>query len=298
MSSFKTSLLITILFAIVLSGCADDSAMHLTGEEYLHKEPAKEREAQIGEPSEGLANLGKYTKKHNMSNAIKGSLTDFENSTGDIGSSTGGSDDIFQQSGYLYFPIPEGKFTSNFGWRNLGGSEFHSGMDLSVPQGTPLIASLSGTLVQAGFGPTGSCGSSGGCTATIQGKIGNKEIQVSYLHLSSVSVKDGDTVKAGQQIGLTGNTGRSTGPHLHVEVSIKDTYLPVGNTRLLVSTMFSPAIVSGMKTQWWWRLPHLWSRVDPRPFFKETEGKSPASQTIKRAEDSGQGSVAKEVSSS
>lgn len=282
--------LLTLIISVV-TGCAEDNAMHLTGEDYLHKESAKEREAMVGEPKEGLANLGKYSKKHNMAIAIKGSLTDFEETTGDIGASTGGSDAVFQQSGYMYFPIPEGKFTSNFGWRNLGGSEFHSGIDLSVPKNTPVLASISGTLVQAGFGPTGSCGTSGGCTATIQGKVGNKDVQVSYLHLNSVAVKDGDTVKAGQQIALSGNTGRSTGPHLHVEVSIKDTYVAVSNSRTIVSSMYSPAMVMGMKTQWWWKLPHLWSRVDPRPFFKEVEGKSPSSQTIKRAEDSGKGSA-------
>lgn len=282
----KFMLFFLMLIAVSLTGCAEDNAMHLTGENYLHKESAEQRKAIVKDSKEGLANLGKYTKKYNMDFTMKSSLDAFENATNNLGSGEGGGESVFQQEGYLYFPIKQGTFTSDFSGRVLDkGYEFHSGIDLGVPVGTPLNASLTGKVVTAGLGAPNSCASTGGCNVTIEGKLGSKTIQVTYMHLQKpTGLKVGDTVNVGQQIGYTGNTGRSTGAHLHIEVAILDTYIAASNSRLIVTTMYNKDTIMAMKGAWWWKLPHLWSRIDPKPFFKEMEGKSPTRQNIQRIE--------------
>lgn len=99
--------------------------------------------------------------------------------------------------------------TSGFGPR---WGSFHEGQDFSMPVGTPLKAMSSGKVILAGR----------------SGNYGLKiEIQywdgtVSYYgHASSIKVKVGDTVAPGQLVGYSGNTGRSTGPHLHLEIHPK-----------------------------------------------------------------------------
>lgn len=96
--------------------------------------------------------------------------------------------------------------TSDFGprWGRL-----HAGLDFSAPVGTPVRAMSSGTVTFAG----------------VQGGYGNK-IEITYWdgtlsyygHLSAIGVAKGDAVAPGQVVGASGNTGSSTGPHLHLEV--------------------------------------------------------------------------------
>lgn len=98
-----------------------------------------------------------------------------------------------------------GRVTSPFGMRSMGD---HKGIDYGVPEGTPIIAAHSGTIVEARESP------SYGNMIRIRGDNG---IDTLYAHLSSFGVQQGQQVTAGQQIALSGNTGRSTGPHLHFE---------------------------------------------------------------------------------
>lgn len=97
---------------------------------------------------------------------------------------------------------------SAFGMRN---GTLHAGQDFPVPVGTPVRAAMAGTVI-AGYSA-----SSAGTNIGIQHANG---VKTRYLHLSSVAVKPGDSVTAGQTIGASGNTGRSTGPHLHFEVIV------------------------------------------------------------------------------
>ncbi len=87
--------------------------------------------------------------------------------------------------------------------------EAHSGLDIAVPRGTPIRAAGGGVVARAG----------------IDAEYGRhvlinhpEDYQSLYGHASRVLVADGDTVRAGQVIGLTGSTGRSTAPHLHFEI--------------------------------------------------------------------------------
>ena len=114
-------------------------------------------------------------------------------------------------------PISGGRLSSNFGSRSAptkGASTNHKGVDWAVPIGTTVVASNAGTVVQAGWV------SGYGYAVYINHADGR---QTRYGHLSKVLVKVGQTVDQGQKIAYSGNTGRSTGPHLHFEIRINGT---------------------------------------------------------------------------
>ncbi len=105
------------------------------------------------------------------------------------------------------------RVTSNFGYRTDPFDEakkFHQGMDISAAEGTPVIATADGKVILVSTQPGG------------YGKhivIAHDEVyQTKYAQLSSMEVKEGETVKRGQLIGRVGSSGRSTAPHLHYEV--------------------------------------------------------------------------------
>ncbi|WP_421663967.1 murein hydrolase activator EnvC family protein [Lysinibacillus telephonicus] len=108
-----------------------------------------------------------------------------------------------------------GRLTSGYGWRNLGyGPEFHYGIDLANSIGTPIVAAAGGSVVYAG--PLSTYGN----VVIITHSMGGEIYTTVYAHLSSYNVGVGDVVDKGQQIAQMGNTGRSTGSHLHFEVHI------------------------------------------------------------------------------
>jgi len=103
----------------------------------------------------------------------------------------------------------EGRLTSGMGARTApiaGASTNHGGIDLAVPVGTPVNAPAAGRVVFAG--PRGK----GGNTVIIEHADG---VTTGYAHLSTINVKVGDTVTQGVAFAKSGNTGNSTGPHLH-----------------------------------------------------------------------------------
>lgn len=107
-------------------------------------------------------------------------------------------------SGFLVRPL--------IGGRKTQGIHGHNGVDIGASIGTPVLASASGQVIAAK-----SSGYNGGYgEMIIISHAGN--IQTVYGHLSSVNVSVGQTVSQGQVIGAVGNTGKSTGPHLHFEV--------------------------------------------------------------------------------
>lgn len=92
----------------------------------------------------------------------------------------------------------------------------HQGLDYAVPTGTPVAALNSGIVVLAR-----SLFFEGNCVAIDHGQ----GLLTLYLHLSEFAVKEGDHVNRGQQLGLSGGTGRATGPHLHIAVRWQGIYL-------------------------------------------------------------------------
>jgi murein DD-endopeptidase MepM/ murein hydrolase activator NlpD len=107
-----------------------------------------------------------------------------------------------------------GFITSEFGRRTspiYGTQQFHQGLDIANATGTPVVAPANGTIAEAGY-------SSGyGRYIKIQHGYGMVTL---YGHLSKSLVHGGQRVKKGERIGNVGNTGSSTGPHLHYEVLI------------------------------------------------------------------------------
>jgi septal ring factor EnvC (AmiA/AmiB activator) len=107
-----------------------------------------------------------------------------------------------------------GPVNSEFGARrSLGGdgSEFHGGIDIGAERGTPLQAPAAGTVAFAGSQ------ADYGLSVVIDH---GQDVRSVYGHLSRVAVKPGDRVERGTVIGATGNTGRTSGPHLHYEVRV------------------------------------------------------------------------------
>jgi murein DD-endopeptidase MepM/ murein hydrolase activator NlpD len=114
-------------------------------------------------------------------------------------------------------PISGGRITSGFGRRKAptrGASTFHKGVDWSTPVGTAVMASSSGTVIRAGWG------SGYGYCVYISHADGR---ETRYGHLSRILVRAGQKVEQGDKIALSGNTGVSTGAHLHFEILVNGT---------------------------------------------------------------------------
>ncbi|WP_286166755.1 M23 family metallopeptidase [Arthrobacter sp. AQ5-05] len=117
-------------------------------------------------------------------------------------------------SGVLAQPVDSIRLTSRFGHRkNPTGPGYmnHNGLDYAVPMGTPIKASAAGTVVQAAW-----AGHSG---FRVEIDHGNG-LHTSYNHNSALKVTVGQKVKRGDVVSLSGSTGNSTGPHLHLEVIV------------------------------------------------------------------------------
>lgn len=120
-----------------------------------------------------------------------------------------------QFNGSFVWPVPGYTTPSSaYGWRThpiYGTRKFHAGEDIPANSGTPIIAAASGTVTTAGW-------VSGYGNYTVINHGGG--VMTAYGHQSSIQVSVGQSVSAGQQIGLVGSTGNSTGPHLHFEVYV------------------------------------------------------------------------------
>lgn len=110
-------------------------------------------------------------------------------------------------------PVDGGSITSGIGWRpdpfGSGRMVYHHGVDIAVPEGTPVYPTQTGTVVYAGLYK--------GYGNLVAVDHGNGYVTI-YGHNGSVRVKPGDRVDEKTVIALSGNTGRSTGPHVHYEV--------------------------------------------------------------------------------
>lgn len=121
--------------------------------------------------------------------------------------------------GYRWPLGVSGTITSYFGYRNKpadGASAYHKGIDISVPVGTAVLAARTGTVVTAAYSA-----SAGNYIALYHGN-GTYSY---YMHCSSLSVGVGEKVSAGRQVALSGNTGISTGPHLHFAIYANGVYV-------------------------------------------------------------------------
>ena len=114
----------------------------------------------------------------------------------------------------LSWPVTSGYVSSGYKWRRLGGTTtFHGAIDIAASRGTPIKAAAGGVVILARYyglaGRTVFIDHGGGMTTL-------------YFHMDKILVNVGQTVVTGDQIGTIGTTGRSTGPHLHFEVRLRN----------------------------------------------------------------------------
>lgn len=114
----------------------------------------------------------------------------------------------------MFIKPVSGKITSGYGYRKdpvTGDKEFHSGVDIDAKENTDVAAAYNGVVQETGNDP----------------ELGNyillnngRDVETKYAHLNKALVKKGDNVVKGKIIGESGNTGKSTGPHVHFEILI------------------------------------------------------------------------------
>lgn len=126
--------------------------------------------------------------------------------------------------GTFCWPAPSyTRISDDYGWRThptLGVQQFHNGVDMASPSGSPILAAADGVVVAASYNAT--MGNyvmidHGGGLFTI------------YMHASALFVSSGNVVSAGDEIAAVGSTGRSTGPHLHFGVRLNGSYVSPWN---------------------------------------------------------------------
>ena len=132
----------------------------------------------------------------------------------------GGTTAIEYNGADFLWPMPTStRISSYFGRRvapTKGATSYHKGIDIPCPVGSAVIAAASGRVIYVGY-----LGSAGNAVVIDHGS----GISTCYYHLSAFGVKVGDNVSAGQTICYSGNTGVSTGPHLHFSVRVNGEYV-------------------------------------------------------------------------
>ncbi|WP_413102591.1 M23 family metallopeptidase [Streptomyces sp. Inha503] len=117
-------------------------------------------------------------------------------------------------------PVDKYSIGAAFGLAGNLWAHNHSGQDFVVPTGTPVHATHGGVVVKAGPNGAGD-GPAYGNAIVIKH---DNATYSQYAHLSRIDVRIGQSVSTGQQIGLSGSTGNSTGPHLHFEIRTTPNY--------------------------------------------------------------------------
>lgn len=171
------------------------------------KEEAARKAAEKKAPQKSTSNAAKATKAPQTA-ATKAPRTNKDNSTTKV-----------SVSGFRWPLTVSGRITSYFGYRTsptAGASSNHKGIDISVPVGSTVVAAKAGTVVTAAYSA-----SAGNYIAISHGD----GVYTYYMHCSSLAVSSGAKVSQGQKIALSGNTGVSTGPHLHFAVYAGGTYV-------------------------------------------------------------------------
>jgi len=151
------------------------------------------------------------------------------------------------------FPVSGGVLTSPFGYR---WGKFHTGLDIAAPTGSTVLACAEGRVVF-----TGSRKRFRRYGTTVLIHHGNG-VYTYYAHLNRILVKKDQKVKKGQKIALVGNTGRSTGPHLHLEVRVQNKmynplayFSPDALAGTRVAKRFTDSPMGPVRARW--RIPDL-----------------------------------------
>lgn len=117
-------------------------------------------------------------------------------------------------------PVRKYRLSASFNQAGNMWSSSHSGQDFAVPSGTKVVAAHGGTVVKAGGNGAGDGPAYGNAVVIRHGNGTYSQ----YAHLSRIGVRTGQVVTTGQRIALSGNTGNSSGPHLHFEIRTTANY--------------------------------------------------------------------------
>lgn len=162
---------------------------------------------------------------------------------------------------YFSHPIPADQFFWTVEDYRYGGNFFeevvHSGMDIKVRAETPVLAAASGKVTWVGYGATGGIPNPDdpyGLAVVIRHDFGWKDqaLYTLYAHLNRADVVKDQHLQAGQQIGLSGTTGKTTGPHLHFEVLVQDgRFLSTVNPELWLAPPQGWGVLAGRILNTW-----------------------------------------------
>ena len=187
--------------------------------DFLDQIALKEQEYDEAKLAEWLAYMATYTTVPPETTAPAEGGGNTNNSTGTNEGGGNSNTNTTPGSSSWIRPCSYVMMTSPFGYRTPptgGASSYHQGVDLAGPEGTPIYAARSGRVTIAGWG------NAAGYYVTINHLDGFSSI---YMHLSSYCVSSGATVSQGQLIGYMGNTGVSTGSHLHFGIAYNGAYV-------------------------------------------------------------------------
>lgn len=133
-------------------------------------------------------------------------------------------DFITAGDGYFGWPVPgASRITDTYGPRIhplTGERSYHYGVDIGTPEGTPVVAIEEGVVTGASY-----YGGTAGVNVRIRHEKDGYVWESKYFHLAQIQVSVGDHVNRGTVIAASGNTGRSTGPHLHIGITINGVYV-------------------------------------------------------------------------
>lgn len=199
---------------------SDTETLLASQEEELERLMAAQRAAaeqeEAAKKAQEKSNHSSDKTTDNKNTRDKSNQTD-NNSTTDNSSTD--SKQPASSGGYCWPLTVSGRISSYFGYRSsptAGASSYHKGIDVAVPVGTGVLAAKKGTVVTATYS------SSAGNYVAISHGNGTYTY---YMHCSSLSVSVGQQVSKGQRIALSGNSGISTGPHLHFAIFTGGSYV-------------------------------------------------------------------------
>lgn len=155
----------------------------------------------------------------NKANNSSNNTTNNNSTNNNTASNNTTSNNTVSKAGYGWPLAASGRISSYFGYRTApteGASTFHKGIDISIPTGTGVLATKAGTVVTSSYSS-----SAGNYIAVSHGN----GVYSYYMHCSKLLVSAGSKVSKGQKIALSGNTGISTGPHLHFAIYANGAYV-------------------------------------------------------------------------
>ena len=196
-------------------GALEDTKESIENNKNTVQSKAKASEITVNQLNSSLNSLDSQQKS--LEEKRKATAVELANLEAELLKQFGQGGAVCSARGYAW-PVQGGKITQGFGMTSYAksgayGGAGHNGIDIGAPNGTPVYATASGTVVSVGFN-----NNSYGKWIVIKHTDGYFSL---YGHLSAQSVSNGQSVSRGQNIGKVGSTGFATGPHLHFTI-----YLP------------------------------------------------------------------------